>query len=264
MARCARARWSRGVRTGDAILPDWRDGAAYRPLLGADRALFAWEWLRRDPDYQSAAAQRLSGPDERRATPQMFGLVAFEPAGLGVPVARPLWRQQDCRLVLAVEPGTGCGELFDASRFAALAGVAASDRGEHLLLSDGLRQIRLDGPPQCFTSGPLRLRYVIEGIGSAERALLTLQRLLALCRSGRFSRVLHRPEVRARRWIMLLRSYDAFMAGADQRSIAAVLLSESVAQSGWRVRESSIRLQVQRLVRSSRAIAAGGYRALLR
>ena len=260
---CAGLSWR--VRTYGTAFPDWRDGSAYQPLLAADRPLLAWEWLRRDPSYRAAAAQALShGPDSNRSRPEPFGLVAFEPPVLGIPFARPLWRQQACPLVLDVEPGTGCGELFDASRFAALADVVSSDGGEHLLLSDGLRQIRLDGPPGSFSSGPCRLRYLIEGLGSAERPLLTLQRLLALYRSGRFSRVLHRPEVRARRWIMLLRSYDAFMAGADQRSIAAVLLSESVAQSGWRVRESSVRLQVQRLVRSSRAIAAGGYRALLR
>jgi hypothetical protein len=29
---------------------DWRDAAAYAPLLEADRSLFAWEWLRRDSD----------------------------------------------------------------------------------------------------------------------------------------------------------------------------------------------------------------------
>lgn len=39
------------MRTGTDTRPDWRDGAAYRALLGIDRAGLAWEWLRRDPEY---------------------------------------------------------------------------------------------------------------------------------------------------------------------------------------------------------------------
>ena len=37
-------------------MPDWRDAAAYEPLLEADRSLIAWEWLRRDRGYREAAA----------------------------------------------------------------------------------------------------------------------------------------------------------------------------------------------------------------
>jgi hypothetical protein len=31
--------------------PDWRDIEQYRHLLDLDRAGWAWEWLRRRPDY---------------------------------------------------------------------------------------------------------------------------------------------------------------------------------------------------------------------
>ncbi len=31
--------------------PDWRDFEQYRHLLDLDRAGWAWEWLRRRPDY---------------------------------------------------------------------------------------------------------------------------------------------------------------------------------------------------------------------
>ncbi len=38
-----------GIARGER--PDWRDAAAYRRLVGVDRAGLMWEWLRRDPDY---------------------------------------------------------------------------------------------------------------------------------------------------------------------------------------------------------------------
>jgi hypothetical protein len=62
---------------------------------------------------------------------------------------------------------------------------------------------------------------------------------------------------------MMLRAWDALRSGAAQREIAEVLLSRSAGEPRWRVREPSVRLQAQRLVRSARAMAAGGYCALL-
>jgi hypothetical protein len=134
---------------------------------------------------------------------------------------------------------------------------------EHLLLSDGIRTLRLDGQPGTSADGPVCLRYMLQGVARAERPLLTLRRLLALCRGGSFPRSLWRREPRARRWILMLRAWDTLTAGADQREIAQELLSPTAGVPRWRSRESSVRSQAQRLVRSARGFAAGGYRALL-
>jgi hypothetical protein len=60
-----------------------------------------------------------------------------------------------------------------------------------------------------------------------------------------------------------LSQWDTLTAGADQREIAQELLSPTAGVPRWRSRESSVRSQAQRLVRSARGFAAGGYRALL-
>lgn len=249
--------------------PDWRDVSAYAPLLDADRSLVAWEWLRRDPGYRAAAERALSARPigEKSSRPERFGLVEFEVPSLAVPNARPIWRSDIHPFVLPVDVRRGpasAGDEMDLDRMHQLARIIVEGSAEHLLLSDCLCSVRLDGPPGAFTSGPLRLFYAIEGVDAAERPLLTLRRFLALCRTGRFSRSLHPREVRARRWILLLRAHDALIAGADQRQIAEQLFSSSVAEPRWRSRESSVRSQVQRLVRSARRIAAGDYRCLLR
>jgi hypothetical protein len=246
---------------------DWRDATAYAPLLEADRALFAWEWLRRDPDYV-AAAQSSGGPDDgsgRAARPEDFGLIAFEAPALAVPEARPLWAVTAHPLVLAAEPDGRCGpdDTFDLQSLRGLARLVARDGREHLLLSDGLRAIRLDAPPGTFSAGRVCLRYRLFGLASAELPLLTLRRLIALCATGGFARSLHRPEARARRWVLMLRTSDALAQGASQRQIAESLFSRSTSEPCWRIREGSVRSQVQRLVRSARAMAARGYRKLL-
>ena len=239
-------------------MPDWRDAAAYAPLLDADRSLIAWEWLRRDPRYRFAVRH----PPAVQGS-EAFGLVCFEDPDLAVPAARPLWRAKDHPFVLAVEPSerrSPC-DTIDLGRFGALARSIAG-ASDHLLLSDGFRTIRLDGPPGTF-SRSCSLRFCIEGVAAAETQLLTLRRFLALVRHGRFSHSLHPRERRARRWVLLLRAADALAAGASQREIAQVLLGGRAQVTGWRMHEPSLRSQAQRLVRGSRRLAAGGYRRFL-
>ena len=249
-----------GVQADAAAWPDWRDAAAYAPLLDADRSLIAWEWLRRDPRYRAAVKDSSS-----IHAPAEFGLVAFEPPRLGVPHARPIWNAHAHPFVLAAERSrTICpNDLFDLARMNGFSRIIADDSGEHLLLCDGFRSIRLDGPAGLFSEGAVGLRYMIGGLSAAEAPLSTLRRFLALCRTGLFSRDLHRAEQRARRWILMLRAWDALIAGASQREIAEMVFSRSVAGARWRIREPSVRSRAQRLVRSARDFAEGGYRELL-
>jgi hypothetical protein len=168
-------------------------------------------------------------------------------------------------LVLCVDarPPSG-GDLFDLERIAACSTLLRGGDGrEHLLISDGLRSIRIDVLSGSLAGGPSELRYRLTGLASAGPPLLTLRRLLAFWRAGDFGRSLHPREARARRWLLTLRARDALAAGADQREIAAVLLSPEARQSRWRTQSSSVRSRVQRLVRSARAMEAGGFWTLL-
>jgi hypothetical protein len=238
--------------------PDWCDGAAYAPLLGADRSLFAWEWLRRDPAYRSAAAAAAlleartdaASPDARR-----WGLVTFEPPDLTVPDAKPLWRSDHCPYVLSAEPhvATSPDDLVDLRRLEGIARGVRGEHSDHLLFSDGLRTIRLDAPPGLLENGPAGLGYRIAGLATARAQLMALRRWVALCLAGRFSSELHRREVRAARWILMLRAHDAMVARANQREIAERLISP-IALQRRRISEPSVRSRVQRLVRSARRL----------
>ena len=259
------------MAAGDGHVPDWKDAAAYEPLLEADRSLLAWEWLRRNPRYRAAAEQAFdtasSGdPGERGEAPDRWGLHAFERPEATVPGARPVWRSEVHPFVLGVEVGPPGGEeIFDLERFRPISTlVRAVDDREHLLLSDGFRAIRIDVLAGTIADGPAELRYRLAGLASSERTVLTLRRLLALWRAGRFCRSLHPDEARARRWLLMLRAHDALAAGANQRAIAAELLGSGAARERWRVEAPSLRSQVQRLVQGARHLARGGFWDLLR
>ena len=247
---------------------DWKDAAAYAPLLDADRSVFAWEWLRRDPGYRAAASRAPGSPTATGLPqPELWALHAFEDPDMAVPNARPVWRADLHPYVLATvaaRPGAS-SDAFDLACFGPLAKLVKSRVGrEHLLISDGLRVIRIDVLAGSLVQGPVQLRYLLSGVSSAEKPLRTLRRLLALQRDGRFSRSLHAPETRARRWLLYLRAFDALAAGADQREIAAELLSRTADEPRWRSRASSVRSQAQRLVRGARHMASGAYREFLR
>lgn len=245
---------------------DWRDAAIYAPLLLAERSLFAWEWLRRDAGYRAAWHEHWTDPSAASPPASTFGLLAFEPPDRTVPDARPLWRVESDAAVLRVARAAGLGaqDHVDLRELRDVALLHRSARHDHLLLSDGYRTVRLDGPSGLFDAGPVGLAYQVAGLGAAERPLRTLRRFLNLCRDGGFPQPPRSPEAKARRWILMLRAWDALASGADQRRIADVLLSPTVRASGWRSREPSLRSQVQRLVRSARQSANGGFWSLLR
>jgi hypothetical protein len=246
---------------------DWRDAAAYAPLLGADRSIFAWEWLRRDPGYREAALPAFAGGvGGGAAKPGHWGLCALEDPNLAAPFARPIWTRAVHPAVLVATAEVN-GVVADRIALEGLAGLVTLLRGdgvEHILLSDGLRAVRLDIVAGSLAREPARLRYLLAGLASAEPHLLTLRRLLMLCRGGRFSRSLHLRESRASRWLLMLRAHDALAAGAGQREVAAILLGRSAAEPRWRSEASSLRSQVQRLIRGARRMEKGGWRELLR
>ena len=259
------------MAAGDDHAPDWRDAAAYQPLLDADRSLFAWEWLRRNPNYREAAERASSEESSRGLTepcqpPEQWGLHAFEPPMLMTPEARPIWSAQVHPRVLCVEAASRDGEdLFDLARLDAVSTlVRALDGREHLLISDGFRAIRIDVLAGTFAGGPVELRYRLAGLSTAERPLLTLRRFLALWRTGQFCRSVYPNEARAKRWVLMLRAYDALVSGRSQREIAAVLVRAEAGEQRWRSNSPSVRAQVQRLVRGARRMVAGGYLELLR
>lgn len=244
---------------------DWRDGAAYAPLETAGRHGFAWEWLRRMPAYR-AAWQAASREQAGQHDASRFGLHRFEPAEKGVPHARPIWRAGVDPGVVRANPyprAAGDGDAFDICRLASLARChCGADGSEHWLFSDGLRQIRLDIAAGTLTAGPVRLAYRISGLASARPQIATLQRLIALSREGRMTPALFPLERRAKRWVLILRIWDALAAGMSQRDIACELFDLGDVPR-WRITAPSWRRRVQRLVAAARRAAKTDPRAWL-
>lgn len=141
--------------------------------------------------------------------------------------------------------------------------LEADGSGEQVLLREQGRAIRLNVRSGTLASGPVCLRYAIEGFARLDAQLLTIRRLVALWRLGRMPADLFPPERRAARWAMLLRTLDALEDGAAQREIAEVLFGVEAVRRDWRGDTDYLRMRVQRLARSGRELVGGGYLRLL-
>jgi hypothetical protein len=176
------------------------------------------------------------------------------------------WRS-DCHANILPVEAFPAGFVGDADSFDLLSvphpiTVLRSLDGEHVLICDGPRSLRLDVIAGSLLSGPVRLGYCLSGFTGIEAKVMTLRRLLALERLGRLPSALFRPERKARRWGMVLQAYDGMRAGASQREIATILYGEERVRTDWEA--GYLRTRVQRLIRTAeKMIVGGGYRVLL-
>jgi hypothetical protein len=135
--------------------------------------------------------------------------------------------------------------------------------GEEVLIGRGAQSIRMSIVRGTLREGPVRLAYALSGLTALDAPILTLRRLLALQRDGRFSPPLYPALTRGRRWAMLIRTLDALAVDPGQRVIATALYGNSLVVAEWAGRSDFLRSRVRRLIRQALGLAAGGYLQLL-
>jgi len=133
----------------------------------------------------------------------------------------------------------------------------------HVVVGDGLNRLRLDVHGGAVESGPVRLRFRLEGVDAIEAPLLTLRRLSGLNRLRRMPQQLFPAEARVRRWTHALRALDAQQAGASQREVAEALFGLERVRTDWNQPSDYMRSQVRRMLRGARQMSRGGWRTLL-
>lgn len=183
------------------------------------------------------------------------------------PEARVIWdaRHDPGTIVADAVPGARDDpDAIESERFAAWLTMVADETGEHVVMSDGLRHIRLDVRGASLCSGPVILHYQIAGSVSARPLLLPLRRVVEFWLHRRFAASLFPRDPRIERWLLALRVHDAVSDGANQREIAEALFGIERTRDGWGGVSDSLRSQVRRLVGEARALAHGGYRTLMR
>lgn len=182
--------------------------------------------------------------------------------------ARIIWHACHDPAVLAVHADRRLragDSSFDLRALAVTAVVAvAPDGREHVVLTDGYRRLRMDIISGSVLDGPVCLQYQLQGLRLLDAQLLTLRRLIALVRTGRFAKTLFPPDLYAGRIADALRTHDALAVGASQREIATQLFGADMVDRGWSGSSDFLKSRIRRLVRLARQMAAGDYCHLMR
>jgi hypothetical protein len=214
------------------------------------------------------ATQWTDCPSRELVPPFLGGVwVHAETCGDGDPRRRLFWLPEYDPAVVAVhaEPVPPSDpEAFDIAKFAEMSDLVMDRHGtEFLVLDDGAHQIELQVCSGTLSEGPVRLRCDIGLFHGSDAKALTVLRLGALRRLGRFPNNLFPPEQRARKWALALQAYDGMLAGASQRDIACVLFTEQFVREEWNGRSTFLKGRIQRLLRYGRKMVNGDYKTLL-
>jgi hypothetical protein len=259
---CASAiRWHNVVYLSNGIgmcgALDWRPSAAYLYILHLDGPALAWEYLRRNRDYQRDWQQRASFPIAQR-----WGLRYVEDPRLDARCAEPLWQHDPDALIRLTADPTHASNGF----------TVWSMPGHKRLFYDG-QFLRL-----THTVGHHHTRLALDSsvcdgqavayvIGADPRAAARWQaieryRQRLSASQSRGNTAIPRPDRTALLHMRSLQALDGAMAGASHRTIATVLYGADAIESRWDS-DSELRSHVRYLLRRAQTFCTTKYRELL-
>jgi T6SS, Transcription factor, DNA binding domain/Proteobacterial transcriptional regulator-like domain len=244
---------------------DWRSPGAYEDLRSLDAPSFAWEYLRRNPEFQRhckklerAARQGALDQAEADAFARRWGL-QFRERYQDKPAPLIIWSAPALPSVIALTklPADLADPQFRLPPLALEAGLTV-DGTEHLVECRGaVLRVHIDKggiePPSVLL--PLDQLFEIRAI-----AAIRLWRCLTGRSLGPNPAAL--PKARRDRLILALRALDGRLADGTYREIAAGLFGAGdVSERGWKSHD--LRDRTMRLVRFGRGMMQGDYRHLL-
>lgn len=239
------------VRSGSERSPGGVADGDGPPFAGLNVPGFAWEFLRRNPDYRADYSRSKPLVDPR------WGLRFPADPLLPASKAEVFWREDVAPgIVLPVISGAESSGRHLATRV--LEGlVRRGEDGLHLRLAAGL-QLLIRG--EATLAGPVLVVLGFDGdFGLRVRAVEALERVA----NGRAAPRSRLTPAQRLRLVRSLAALDGSQRHESYRQIARSIFGDEVVERDpWRT--ASIRDATVRLVRTGRALMKGGYLNLLR
>lgn len=122
--------------------------------------------------------------------------------------------------------------------------------------------LHISGP--LVTTGPVHIRFLIEGMTALDHAVSLLSALSHLVHGSRPSLVIDRPgRVEAIKLRDALIAIDGEQTGATRREIATVIYGAGRVAEEWNDPSGRLKAVIKRDVLRGRRLVAGGYRQLV-
>lgn len=240
----------------------WQPPAAYLYVLRLTGPSLAWEYLRRNLEYNADWARRHHKHVRNPAS--HWHLEILENPALDARVARPVWRLGGCQRVRL----QAAGDTTDDPQRFSLWTISGPKRlihdGSHVLLTGFVDSEMLHLALSHDVHDGVPFDYVLsQGTRAVEalQSIETQQRLLA-GQAAPAPAASSRPDRLALFHMRALQALDGRDAGASLRDIATRLFGEDMVAKNWHP-DSDLRAQVRHMIRRARALAVGGYRGLI-
>jgi hypothetical protein len=241
----------------------WRNAANYHFVEALPAAGCAWEFLRRNPDYQKAwraYCLKADALSEENAAAAVWGLVRFESPERAARSANVFWTPASLPSVIPLISLPPELAAPHRKRNTVSLGPALAKDGPARLVRRRGTQFRLhilDDPGEQMPCAVLPLDQLFE-IRAA--AAIRLWRGLTGRSPGRDPAEL--PAARRERLVLALRALDGRLEKASYRDIAEALFGTTrMPDRGWKTHD--IRDRTVRLARLGFSLMRGGYRHLL-
>lgn len=238
----------------------WRNADKYAFVEALPAAACAWEFLRRNPDYQKAWRAFCSEGNPLSADPAVWGLVSFESPERDARSANVLWTPANLPSVIplvSLPPG-----LVDANRKcdAVSLGPTLAQHGPARIVRPRNTEFRLHLLDGSAGQMPCTVLPLDPLFGIRAAAAVRLWRCITGRSPGRDPAEL--PQPRRERLVLALRALDGRLGKASYRDIGAALFGSSrMPVRGWKTHD--IRDRTVRLARLGFSLMEGGYRRLL-
>ena len=254
------------------------DGA-YDYILELNDSEVAWEFLRRNPDYQRDVSQHreaLSDPqamvsgqkvwfdDQHTMTARRWGLSRFVDPASRAPEAPIDWMEElgAAKInAIAREPYRGeCPDVHFAQLLCVRHIVVSRDGAETVLINNSDKALKLSKRGKTALRGPVCLTFQIVGLRAlpvAGRSILSLPDLLT-ARPRKFNR-----SRRQRLLCEAVIALDGRTAGATYQDVAVVIAGAERARMAWKNSDHSLKDRMRRALKAGMLLRNGRYRILI-
>ena len=246
----------------DSSATHWHPSAAYLYVLHLDGPALAWEYLRRNPEYQRTWQRHRRHPQHEALR---WGLRLLEDPTRDARDAHPDWFP-DPSSVVQVYPDadpTDDALPFQLWRFPGRKHLTHD--GKRLVLITQLINHMLRMAISPALEDGMAYAYAVRADRRLREHWHAIEADLAMldAASAHHSAVAtDRPGRTAMFHMRTLQALDGMLAGASQRGVAEVLFGIATVAERWH-EDSDLRAQVRRLIRRGQTLMGGEYRRLL-
>lgn len=251
----------------------WPERVTYDWMASLSSVGWAWEFLRRCPEYRLAYERHLAEPAATWMAVQKsalrWGLLRFEDPSRSALDAEVFWRMKVCRQILplaagAMRPGTAA-ETLNVEKLqcrTTIYPLGVEDRQEVLFAQAG-RFLQLAVFGSVPLSEALLLTPALPSLPYCESRLLAVRRFTDLIKHGTMRPSLYQRERRAPRLMLVAQALDGWLARASYRDIGIALFGAASVERDWSHSGNHLRDRVRRAIGHGRTLANDGYRGFL-